>query len=112
MSTILLPRWSELLEAEGILHRIIPRDVATRWNSTIDMCAAMVELEGLVKSFMAARGNDLRNLELTEDEWEIIKQLVKVLQVRISSCSLGFPTHRLSLSTMTSGAERRDLVLL
>src|ERR1700678_1649466 len=36
-STILLPIWNTKLEDLRLNIRIMPRDVATRWNSTFDM---------------------------------------------------------------------------
>ncbi|KIL60458.1 hypothetical protein M378DRAFT_45632, partial [Amanita muscaria Koide BX008] len=36
-STILLPAWKSTLRGLGLRERLMPCDVATRWNSTFDM---------------------------------------------------------------------------
>ncbi|KIL54601.1 hypothetical protein M378DRAFT_51686, partial [Amanita muscaria Koide BX008] len=41
-STILLPAWKSHLEAANLAIKLMPRDVATRWNSTYDMLAFAV----------------------------------------------------------------------
>ncbi|THU80783.1 hypothetical protein K435DRAFT_624054, partial [Dendrothele bispora CBS 962.96] len=35
--TIGLPEWRRVCEAHHLRHRLLPRDVRTRWNSTYDM---------------------------------------------------------------------------
>lgn len=83
--TLLLPQWHALLEREAPadLHgRTLPRDVSTRWNSTFDHLAAFLELQVYVETFTGIRENGLREFELTSEEWDCLKQLVKVLQVR------------------------------
>jgi len=85
--TVLLPQWHTLLEREAptTLHgRVLPRDVSTRWSSTYNHLAAVLELREYVDRFTGIREHGLREFELTREEWECVKQLVKVLQV----CSL------------------------
>lgn len=60
---------------------MIPRDVTTRWNSTYDMLAFTLEYRHVVEKFVADRKNNLRELELSEDEWKIVAQLSEVLMV-------------------------------
>ena len=36
-STILLPEWYETLTSQKLAHRMMPRDVSTRWNLTYEM---------------------------------------------------------------------------
>ena len=82
--TLLLLQWHALLEREAPadLHgRTLPRDVSTRWNSTFDHLTAFIQLEVYVDTFTGIRENGLRQFELTSEEWECLKQLVKVLQV-------------------------------
>ena len=82
--TLLLPQWHAHLEREAPteLHgRILPRDVSTRWNSTFDHLATFVELAEYVDTFTGIREHGLRQFELTSEEWDCLKQLVKVLQV-------------------------------
>jgi len=57
-----------------------------RWNSTFNHLATFIELETYVDKFTSVRDHGLWNLELTREEWECIKQLVKVLQVSYWLC--------------------------
>ncbi|KAE9392847.1 hypothetical protein BT96DRAFT_748394, partial [Gymnopus androsaceus JB14] len=43
-TTLLLPRWREQVADMEFRNRILPRDVATCWNSTYDMLAAFLEM--------------------------------------------------------------------
>lgn len=63
-------------------HRIMPRDVATRWNSTYDMLAFALEYRQAIDDITGDRSLGLRNFELNEKEWEIAEQLCNVLKVR------------------------------
>jgi hypothetical protein len=83
--TLLLPQWYAHLErdAPSQFHgRSLPRDVSTRWNSTFSHLAAFLDLQGYIDKFTAVREHGLREFELTREEWDCVKQLVKVLQVR------------------------------
>ncbi|KAF6762937.1 hypothetical protein DFP72DRAFT_801544 [Ephemerocybe angulata] len=42
-TTILLLHWFAILAELGLLARIMPRDVSTRWNSTYDMLIFVLE---------------------------------------------------------------------
>ncbi len=50
-------------------------------NSTYDHLAAIFELRDYIDQFTSVREHGLREFELTGEEWECVKQLVKVLQV-------------------------------
>jgi hypothetical protein len=76
-----LPEWDALLEKLDLAIRRIPRDVATRWNSTFDMMSVALEYRPAIEAFTADRKNGVRNLELSEAEWEIGGQLCDVLKV-------------------------------
>ncbi|KAJ7670450.1 hypothetical protein B0H17DRAFT_841993, partial [Mycena rosella] len=49
-STILLPMWREACVDQGLNARLIPRDVATRWNSTFDMLKVAVQYRSVIDS--------------------------------------------------------------
>jgi len=65
----------------GMEDRIMPRDVATRWNSTFDMLEFALKYRKVIDKVTADRKNDLRQLELCEREWGIVDQLTRVLKV-------------------------------
>src|SRR6266540_1530718 len=82
--TLLLPQWHALLEQDApcAFHgRSLPRDVSTRWNSTYDHLVAFLQLQVYVDKFASVREHGLREFELTEEEWDCLRQLVRVLQV-------------------------------
>ena len=85
--TLLPPQWHALLEHEAPVKyhgRSIPHDVSTRWNSTFDHLVAFVELQDYVDKFTGIQEHGLWQFELMREEWDGVKQLVKVLQV--SAC--------------------------
>lgn len=55
------------------------QDVATRWNSTYYMLERLLTLEEAVKTTMSIINMDLSH-HLTLEEWETIRQLVKILK--------------------------------
>ena len=58
-TTIVLPSWRRLLEELKMKERIIPCDVATRWNSTYDMLAFAFEYRKAIDALTADRYNEL-----------------------------------------------------
>lgn len=60
----------------------MPRDVVTRWNSTFKMLDFALKYREGVDAITSDRTADLRNLELDDDEWELVRQLRDVLKVR------------------------------
>jgi hypothetical protein len=62
---------------------MMPRDVTTRWNSTFDMLDFAVEHITAIDAITSDRDMKLRQYELSEDEWDVARQLRDVLKVRI-----------------------------
>ena len=60
---------------------LMPRDVATRWNSTLDLLKYALEHRKAIVLVTQRRELGLRDLELTDEEWAIIEQLQIVLKV-------------------------------
>jgi hypothetical protein len=79
-STILLPRWHAILKDLKLGDRVMPRDVATRWNSTYEMLKFAVEYRAAIVNITADR--KLRDYEMDDDEWDVAEQLNRVLKVR------------------------------
>lgn len=61
----------------------MPRDVATRWNSTFVLLKFALEYREAIDLFTADKGNDVRQYEMDDEEWEIAEELRDVLQVSI-----------------------------
>jgi hypothetical protein len=64
----------------------MPRDVATRWNSTFDMLEYALKHRKAVDVVTQQRELGLRKFELSDDEWLVVEQLYSVLKVRPCSC--------------------------
>ena len=60
----------------------MPRDVATRWNSTFDMLEFALLYRKPLDDLTNNREMKLRSYELSEEEWVIAEQLAGVLKVR------------------------------
>lgn len=57
------------------------RDVKTRWNSTNDMLDTSLNHRPAIDKITQDRENGLRSYELTDEEWEIARQMKKCLSV-------------------------------
>ena len=60
---------------------MMPRDVATRWNSTFDMLDFAVDYEAAINAITGNRDMKMRVLELDAQEWVIATQLRDTLKV-------------------------------
>jgi hypothetical protein len=59
---------------------MMPRDVATRWNSTFDMLNFAVDYRKAIDIMTAIR--DLQKYELDDEEWATAVNLRNTLKVR------------------------------
>lgn len=59
----------------------MPRDVATRWNSTYDMLVFAIEYRKVLDTITSERDMKLCSYELSPEEWEITTHLCEVLKV-------------------------------
>lgn len=80
-TTLLLPMWKKRVAEAGLPDRIMPRDVATRWNSTYDMLVFALKYRAVVHAICADRELGLRKFELSLREWAIATQLADTLKV-------------------------------
>jgi hypothetical protein len=62
----------------------MPRDVATRWNSTYNMLEFALEYRSAIDELSGDR--DMRKYELDDEEWNIVQQLCNLLEVRSATC--------------------------
>ncbi|KAH7903748.1 hypothetical protein BJ138DRAFT_977553, partial [Hygrophoropsis aurantiaca] len=79
-TTILLLARKEVLEDLELAVRIMPRDVATRWNSIFDMLNFALEYRTAVEEITKKPGLGLRKFELSSHEWKIARQLCDMLK--------------------------------
>jgi hypothetical protein len=92
-TTILLPMWFKTLERLKLPSRKMPRDVATRWNSTFDMLEFAVTHQDAIDEITGDKSSGLRQFELSNDEWIIAGQLRNVLWVCFLATQLVELTH-------------------
>jgi hypothetical protein len=62
---------------------MMPRDVATRWNSTYDMLQFALAYQEALDTITSDKEMKLCRYEMDEEEWEIVEQLGEVLKVSI-----------------------------
>ena len=60
---------------------LMPRDVATRWNSMLNLLEYALKHRKAIDIVTQRRELGLRDLELTDEKWAIIEQLQRVLKV-------------------------------
>lgn len=68
-----------------MLKTNMPRDVATRWNSTFDMLEHVMEHWKAINAVTQHHDLGLRKFELADYEWTIAGQLQDVLKVSCGS---------------------------
>jgi hypothetical protein len=76
-----LPAWWRICNEKSLKPNLIPRDVATRWNSTYDMLRFAIKYQVAIDSITADKALKLRKFELDNTEWKIVQDLVSVLEV-------------------------------
>ena len=105
-TTIVLPQWFSVLQELELAEQMMPRDVKTRWNSTFDMLDFAVEHITAINTITGDCDMKLRQYELSEDEWDMARQLRDVLKVS-STFQLVF---MLSNDSALLDLQRRDIV--
>lgn len=80
-TTLLLPAWKETLKDLKLTVKYMPRDVATRWNSTFDMLHFALEYRAAIDAMTDKRKLGMGDYELDDEEWTLVEQLQNVLKV-------------------------------
>lgn len=90
-TTIILPEWWAILERMAVASkaknkkplskRMMPRDVAMRWNYTYEMLNFAYTYRDAFNELTSNRDVKMRKYEIEDSEWEIVKQLADVLKV-------------------------------
>ena len=90
-------------------YRIMPRDVATRWNSTYDMLDFAVKYRNALDKMTSDRKNDLRRYEMDDNDWKLAEQLRNVLEVSLCRVSNAY-LMAFYLSMISTSNRRQCLV--
>jgi len=68
-------------KTKPLSSRIMPHDVATRWNSTYEMLDFAYTYRDAYNQITANQDMRMRKYELNRKEWRIVKDLAEVLKV-------------------------------
>ena len=82
--TIIQPEWKKTLaklvalvkeSLKPLSIRMMPHDIATRWNSTYEMLRFVYTYRKAINMLTDDRTLKLRDYELSDEDWSIVKQL-------------------------------------
>lgn len=73
---------AKVKKTEPLSIRIMPHDVATRWNSTYEMLNFAYIYREAYNQITANQDMKMRKYELNKKEWKTVKELADVLKVR------------------------------
>ncbi|TFY51080.1 hypothetical protein EVG20_g11174 [Dentipellis fragilis] len=107
---ILLPAWKAILTDLGQRERLIPRDVATRWNSTYNMLVVALEYQVAICTIVANTTPELNEVEMTAQEWRIAQQLCDILHV-LKDATMFFSRGTPNLATVIPAMDHIDSTL-
>jgi alkylhydroperoxidase family enzyme len=77
-----------MLKSMKLAEALLPRDVRTRWNSTYLMLDFAVRHGEVLDRLSGVREYNLRELELSEQEWRWAVQLRDVLKASVTMATL------------------------
>jgi len=96
-TTITLPAWCAACVTHGRRVHLIPHDVKTRWNSTYDMLTVAFDYRLVIDNVTGNKTLKLRQYELDDGDWEVVKDLLRVLKVGLYLCRHIWKTQTLWL---------------
>jgi len=98
-TTIILPEWFSILKRIAVTSkskgktllskRMMPRDVATRWNYTCEMLNFAYAYRDAYNELTGNCDMKMRKYEIEDHKWEIVKQLADILKVSSLILSTG-----------------------
>ncbi|KAF9223254.1 hypothetical protein BS17DRAFT_817581 [Gyrodon lividus] len=106
-TTKLLPKWHTTLEAMRMKVTNMPRDVLTRWNSTLDMLEYALNHRQAVDSMTQDRAPGPRKYEPDNDEWNLLEQLHDILKI-LKDAMLYFSRATPNLATVIPAMDLID----
>jgi hypothetical protein len=73
---------------KALSSRMMPRDVATRWDYTYEMLSFAYTYRAAYNTLTDNRDMKIRKYALEDLEWQLVDQLASVLKVRAPILSL------------------------
>ena len=92
-STLLRPAWYHECTKYMTKEGIIGRDVTTRWNSTGDTISDGLQFKTVYNAMTANCDYGLREYEMSNEEWEILVDLLDILEVCLCCSSYAYLTQ-------------------
>ena len=80
-TTLILLVWHEILKDLWMKVSCMPRDVTTQWNSLFNLLEYALKHQKAIDLVTQWHELGMRDLELSDNEWELVKQLCSVLKV-------------------------------
>ncbi|KAF9060308.1 hypothetical protein BDP27DRAFT_1237031, partial [Rhodocollybia butyracea] len=75
-----IPAWCTACQEHKLNVRLIPRNVATRWNSTYDMLVVARQYSAVIDGITADKKLQLCKYELSEQQWKIVDDLIHIFK--------------------------------
>ena len=88
LSTIILPLWFQMLAKLKLEQCKMLCDVSMWWNSMFYMLVFALQYRVAVDDIAGNKAANLRQYELSDEEWQITEQLHDTLKVSICACML------------------------
>jgi hypothetical protein len=85
-TTITLPAWHAACITHGQYVHLIPHHVKTRWNSTYNMLIVTFDYHLIIDNMTGNKTLNLCQYELDDGDWEVIKNLLRVLKIGLYLC--------------------------
>ena len=111
LTTLILLVWHEILKDLRMKVSCMPRDVVTRWNSLFNLLEYALKHWKAIDLVTQRCELGMRDLELSDNEWELVKQLCSVLKVSMQHVWLDLNTYNHRSSRMQHCSSRAPLPL-
>ncbi|KIM60170.1 hypothetical protein SCLCIDRAFT_124853, partial [Scleroderma citrinum Foug A] len=108
LTTLILPVWREILKDLRMKVSCMPRDVMTQWNSLFDLLEYALKHWKAIDLVMQRRELGMRDLELSNNEWELVEQLHSILKI-LKDAMLFFSRSTPTLAAVIPAMDHIDM---